>query len=95
MVRIRRKDVQSDHAQPPVPVVEDEVVGPVKLMGLAHSHCRWPLAMHDGERTFCGQTKAGEGAYCAGHQAIATTPFRPNQAKTGNQLVRQLRRYAA
>lgn len=80
----------------PTPLLAPEEVGPVKLLDLQFHHCRWPLAMHDGERTFCGRQRAHElTSYCAEHRAQSVTAFKPTQAKNGSQLIRQLRRYAA
>lgn len=42
--------------------------GACKMMGLGPHMCRWPMAMVDGERTFCGrQQLSGDGRYCAEH----------------------------
>ncbi len=80
----------------PTPIKAETEIGPVKIMDLGFQHCRWPLAMHGGEQTFCGRHRAHEGtSYCAEHREASFAPFKPNQAKTGNQLARQLRRYAA
>lgn len=80
----------------PTPVRRSEEIGPVKLMDLTFHHCRWPLAMHGGEQTFCGRQRAHETtSYCAEHKAASVAPFYPKQPKTPAALARSLRKYAA
>jgi len=43
-------------------------IGPCTLATLPAHGCKWPLAMSDGERTFCGRSQlAGDRRYCAAH----------------------------
>jgi hypothetical protein len=66
---------------------------PVGMMDLTHRHCRWPVGERDGEALFCGVDREEGRAYCSHHHRLGVTAFRPSQAKTGNELARQLRRH--
>jgi GcrA cell cycle regulator len=67
----------------------------VALEALTARSCRWPVGdPHDPGFGFCGQHNRGDGPYCAHHHRIAYQPLPAKAPKTGNELMRSLRRYA-
>lgn len=57
--------------------------------------CKWPVGGEGADMLQCGAKRGGEGPYCPAHAKVAYQPFAKGSAKTGNELARQLRRYAA
>ncbi len=79
--------------EPPPEIARPDDVARVTLLELRQRHCRWPIGMPgDDGFGFCGLD--AEGPYCAGHAAAARQPPRPGSPRTGNELMRSLRRYA-
>lgn len=91
--------VREDAAAAPTPqeltraFVPMEGRDPVALLDLGAGMCRWPVGEAAGIATFCGGP-VGSGPYCTGHAVRARQALKPGAARSGNELMRQLRRYA-
>lgn len=73
-----------------------EPSGPVSFDDLRSHHCRWPIGeVNSPDFGFCGKRRIEGKSYCPHHDKRAHQPLKPHEPKTGNELARSLRRWAA
>lgn len=56
--------------------------------------CRWPISGQGADTLFCCATQEPKRPYCVAHVEIAYQPLQSGKPRTGNELMRSVRRYA-
>jgi GcrA cell cycle regulator len=77
---------------PKLRVVETDAVHRTILDPLFRG-CRWPVSGEGADTMFCCATQVPKKPYCLAHEAIGHVAMKPGRPRTGNELMRSVRRY--